>query len=172
MKKFWIKTRNSLMAISLASFFSLAAAETILAQPNPLTQACADGFVLMDDKCQARFNHSEGNKVVSIPRDAGPVEIELIGAAGGLGGKDCGVGCTSAPSGPVGRVILRYSDLSNVPLKVFPGQAGSNGANGASRAGGGAGGYSGYNSKFDGGRGGNTGPTGSSGGGGGGGAAT
>ena len=160
------------MALSLASFFTLAAADVILANPNQLEQACAKDFVLVDGRCEARFSYEQGAKNFVVPKDLGPVEIEVIGAAGGAGGIDCGAGCTAAESGQVGRLLLRYSDLSSVLLKLFPGQAGANGSTGASGNGGGAGGLSTYKNAFDGGRGGNAGTTGSSGAGGGGGAAT
>ncbi len=172
MSNLWVKTRNSLLALSLASFFTIAASDVILATPAQLEQACAKDFVLVDGRCEARFSYELGSKTFVVPKDLGPIEIELIGAAGGAGGIDCGRGCTVAESGQVGRLLLRFTDLSNTPIKLFPGQAGQNGASGASANGGGAGGNSTYKSLFDGGRGGNAGPTGSSGAGGGGGAAT
>jgi len=172
MKKLWRKLTHALMAISLGSFFTLAAAETIIAAPDPQSSLCAEGFTLVEDKCEVTFNFDGGAQEFIVPNNLGPMKIEVVGAAGGQGGLDCGAGCTAALSGPAGRLILNYSDLSGKRLKLYPGGKGGNGASGARSSGAGAGGVSTFSADFNGGRGGNTGSVGSSGAGGGGGAAS
>ncbi|MFM8927914.1 MAG: hypothetical protein ACKOFA_06980, partial [Rhodoluna sp.] len=169
---FWRKLTNSLIAISLASFFTLAATQTIQAAPSQPQSICAEGFELQNETCVATFGYSQLGTQFKVPEGLGAVQIEVIGAAGGSGGLDCGAGCVVATSGPAGKLLLQFEDLSGAQLGLYPGQRGANGANGANSSGGGPGGLSSYLTEYSGGRGGNTGSVGSSGGGGGGGAAS
>jgi hypothetical protein len=160
------KLTNSVMSLSLAIGFSLAASPLAMAADE-----CVAGFTLVDGTCQISYTHSLGVKSLTVPQGLGRIEIEVFGAAGGAGGLDGGQ-CARSFSGDVGYLVLTYPDLSNQKLTFYPGEKGKDGATNARGSGGGLGGSSLLSDQYNGGRGGNTGPIGSSGGGGGGGAAT
>jgi Secretion system C-terminal sorting domain len=101
------------------------------------------------------------------------ITIKVYGGAGGIGGLDCGNGCSNAAAGPVGYVLADYNVTPGDVVGIYPGGKGVNGSNNVQATGGGSGGADTYPSlNFNGGNGGNAGGSGSSGGGGGGGAAS
>jgi hypothetical protein len=161
------KALNSFLAFGLASVFSLAASPISMAAEN-----CIDGFQLSGTYCEKSFTYSEGASDFKVPAGLGTVQFEVFGASGGLGGLDCGAGCTAALSSNVGHLVLSFSNLSGKTINIYPGGKGADGATGVSKSGGGLGGESTFSANLNGGRGGDTGPTGTSGAGGGGGAAT
>ena len=161
------KALNSFLAFGLASVFSLAASPISMAAEN-----CIDGFELAGDYCEKSFTYSEGASDFKVPTGLGAVQFEVFGASGGLGGLDCGAGCTAAVSSNVGHLVLSFTNLSGKTINIYPGGKGADGATGVSKSGGGLGGESTFSANLNGGRGGDTGPVGSSGAGGGGGAAT
>lgn len=108
----------------------------------------------------------------TVPANVNSIGVRIWGASGGLGGQDCGAGCTSAAASNVGFVSATFSVTPGNVIGIYPGRVGTTGASAATNTGGGAGGISTYTTAYNGGRGGNAGPTGSSGGGGGGGSAS
>ena len=169
MRKTWFKLANAMLAISLASFFTLATADLVIAGPaNP----CVSNFQVDGSNCVATFSATDGAKDLKFPTGLGAIQVELFGAPGGTGGIDCGIGCTHSASSQVGHLVLNFADLSGKTIKLYPGNAGSDGASGVTSNGSGAGGVSTFGPDYDGGRGGNAGSAGSSGAGGGGGAAS
>jgi hypothetical protein len=167
MGKTQTKIVNSVTAFSLATIFSLAASPSSMA-----ADICVQGFEQVGDSCQVTIIYSNEPTNFKVPANLGKLEIELFGAAGGFGGLDCGAGCTPAPSGNVGHLLIRAGDLSNATLEIYPGDKGKDGLSNVKGSGGGLGGESSFSANLNGGRGGDTGSTGSSGAGGGGGAAT
>lgn len=108
----------------------------------------------------------------TVPANVNSIGVRIWGASGGLGGQDCGAGCTNAAASNVGFVSATFSVTPGNVIGIYPGRVGTTGTNAATNTGGGAGGISTYTTAYNGGRGGNAGPTGSSGGGGGGGSAS
>lgn len=108
----------------------------------------------------------------TVPANVYSISVRIWGASGGIGGQDCGAGCTNAPASNVGYVVAVFSVTPGQVVGIFPGRVGTAGTSAATNTGGGAGGISTYTTAYNGGRGGNAGPTGSSGGGGGGGSAS
>ncbi|MBU6280191.1 MAG: fibronectin type III domain-containing protein [Actinomycetales bacterium] len=104
-----------------------------------------------------------------VPDGVRSIEVELLGAAGGTGGLDCGSGCSRIPGSKAGRVVATLAVTTGQSVAIYPGRAGINGRdNSGCYDLGGAGGASGYG--LEGGHGGDSGCVGASGGGGGGGA--
>jgi len=168
-KRFLAKWVNVFLAISLFSAFS--ATSLNLAFAEPASAGCIKDYTLVGERCVLTLTGTSAS-TITIPEGLGNLTIELFGAAGGIGGLDCGTGCTAAQSGQAGHLTLSFDDLSGKSLNLYPGAKGADGASGGRSSGGGAGGKSSFNSQYDGGQGGNTGPVGTSGAGGGGGAAT
>ncbi|MFD2918923.1 T9SS type A sorting domain-containing protein [Terrimonas rubra] len=108
----------------------------------------------------------------TVPANVNSIGVRIWGASGGLGGQDCGAGCTNAAASNVGFVSATFSVTPGNVIGIYPGRVGTTGTSAATNTGGGAGGISTYTTAYNGGRGGNAGPTGSSGGGGGGGSAS
>jgi hypothetical protein len=108
----------------------------------------------------------------TVPAGVSSITIKVYGGAGGIGGEDCGAGCSNAAAGPVGYVLATYNVTPGDIIGIYPGGKGVDGANNVSGSGGGSGGVATYNINYNGGNGGNAGSSGSSGGGGGGGAAS
>lgn len=108
----------------------------------------------------------------TVPAGVHSISIKVYGGGGGLGGQDCGAGCSNAAAGNAGYVVASYNVSQGNTIGIYPGGRGTDGSNSVTNTGGGAGGVSPYNTAYNGGRGGNTGASGSSGGGGGGGAAS
>lgn len=160
------KFANSVLAICLGLGFSVAAMPSAYAADE-----CITGFTLVGEACEKGYPYANGAASLKVPSGLGEFEIEAIGAAGGTGGFDWG-GCVRAAGGQAGYLVIRYPDLSNKTISLYPGGKGADGANSATATGGGAGGTSLIAQSFMGGKGGNTGPIGGSGGGAGGGAAT
>ena len=167
MGKTFSKVANSLLAFTLATIFSLAAAPTSMA-----ADICISGFEQVGDNCEMTVGYSQGVVSFTVPANLGKIQVELFGGAGGFGGLDCGNGCVKAPSGNVGHLLINSTDLTGETIVIYPGDQGKDGLTGASGNGGGQGGTSVFSANLNGGRGGNAGSTGSSGAGGGGGAAT
>ena len=119
MGKTLTKVINSVTAFSLATIFSLAASPSSMA-----ADTCVQGFEQVGDTCQVTIIYSNGGTSFKVPANLGKLQIELFGAAGGFGGLDCGAGCTSAPSGNVGHLLIRSGDLSNATLEIYPGDKG------------------------------------------------
>jgi hypothetical protein len=107
-----------------------------------------------------------------VPAGVSTITIKVYGGAGGIGGQDCGAGCSNAPAGPVGYVVADYNVTTGDIIGIYPGGNGVNGSNNVTGTGGGNGGVASYSTSYNGGNGGNAGTSGSSGGGGGGGAAS
>jgi hypothetical protein len=170
MSKFWQKWVNASLSIALFSAFTATA--TGLAFAAPQASSCIQGFSLENGKCVKEFTFQEGATTFTVPESLTAIEVEVVGAAGGNGGLDCGDGCFAAQSGQVGSLTLKIDDAAGKVLKIYPGGDGGDGASDVSGKGGGAGGRSTYNNRFDGGTGGNAGATGTSGAGAGGGAAS
>ncbi len=108
----------------------------------------------------------------TVPAGVTSVTFKVYGGAGGLGGQDCGAGCSNAAPGAVGYVLAVYTVSPGDVIGIYPGGKAGDGGNSVAGSGGGSGGSSSYNSNYNGGTGGNAGTSGTSGGGGGGGAAS
>jgi hypothetical protein len=108
----------------------------------------------------------------TVPAGITSITIKVYGGAGGIGGEDCGAGCSNTAAGPVGFILADFNVTPGDVIGIYPGGKGGDGINNASGSGGGAGGAATYNTSYNGGNGGNAGTSGSSGGGGGGGGAS
>ncbi len=108
----------------------------------------------------------------NVPAGVHSISIKVYGGGGGLGGQDCGAGCSNAAAGNAGYVVADFAVSAGNTIGIYPGGTGTNGSNSVTNTGGGAGGVSPYSTAYNGGKGGNAGASGSSGGGGGGGAAS
>jgi len=166
------KTANLILSASLALGFTISASAISFSQPAIADVTCLSGFNLTDGNCVATYTYAQGSNEVRVPKGLGAIQIEVFGGSGGSGGIDCGTGCTAAPTGDVGHLILNFTDLTGKTIGIYPGDSGKNGVTAATGSGGGAPGKSSLGSAFDGGKGGNAGSTGSSGAGAGGGAAS
>ena len=172
-QKLFIGSR-ALTALSLAFGFSFLS----LVNSPANAGSCAAGFDATDNGCTRTFTPSDTDRAFTVPALVSSIDIEMFGGAGGLGGRDCGAGCTMRLPSQVGHAHFTVPVTAGKTIGVWPGMAGGNGRDGVNTAGGGgSAGQSSYSSGqssglYNGGAGGSTGPAGTSGAGGGGGAAT
>ncbi len=172
-QKFLVGSR-ALTALTLAFGFSFLSLANLPAQAN----SCAPGFEATDTGCTRTYTPADTDRNFVVPIGVGSIDVEMYGGAGGLGGRDCGSGCTMHVPSQVGHAHFTLPVVAGKSIGIWPGGAGGNGRDGVNSAGGGGtAGQSSYvagqnSNLYDGGSGGSTGPLGTSGAGGGGGAAT
>ena len=172
-QKIFIGSR-AITALSLAFGFSFLS----LTNSQADASSCAAGFAATDTGCERTFTPTDTDRSFTVPAAVTAIDIEMYGGAGGLGGRDCGTGCTAHLPSQVGHSHFALPVKAGIKIDIWPGSAGGNGKDGVNTAGGGgSAGQSSYQggqgaNLFNGGVGGSTGPAGTSGAGGGGGAAT
>jgi titin len=165
---------RALTALSLAFGFSFLS----LVNSPAKAGSCASGFESTDIGCTRTFTPGDTDRAFTVPTSVSSLDIEMFGGAGGLGGRDCGTGCTIHLPSQVGHAHFTLPVTAGNTIGIWPGSAAGNGRDGVNTAGGGgSAGQSSYlagkgSGLYNGGAGGSTGPAGTSGAGGGGGAAT
>src|ERR1043165_2419848 len=65
----------------------------------------------------------------TVPAGVYSITIKVYGGAGGVGGQDCGDGCSNAAAGPVGYVWADYAVTPGDVIGIYPGGKGDDGAN-------------------------------------------